>query len=358
MQSQQQPWGPGLNYYSQNFDPRKSSVSEEAVTTFYNTHGILPLAALENILCRPEIVEKKVKIIGARLSEIMELFKRYMVANEAKIFKNYYQFLCVRQILHLTCLAIISNPHPTNHFYCTLDTTASYKTQTDTVARRVMWEVGEGATGEWVAGTILQMAMRLAQISGESGGSTDFLLVIRKLWEDRDSFLTLCTRGLLPGCPLLLFEAYTLGPKGEGQGEFCMLLKDLYLRHYLVGSNHDLQVIAETCQDALSRCKRQDHQAVNSQDSRAISQACASLLYAFQHKLANDESLSMDVAGYLSDLVLEVVGSDPLAIIEELASATHCALKYFWLFLTCPNEISVKDQIRIRWFVSCIFKFI
>ncbi|KAG9088349.1 hypothetical protein FRC06_002080 [Ceratobasidium sp. 370] len=209
MQSQQQPWGPGLDYYSQNFDPRKSSISEEAVTTFYNAHGIPPLAALENILCRPEIVEKKVKIIGARLSEIMKLFKRYT--------PSYYGFLCVRQILHLTCLAIISNPHPTNHFYRTLDTTESYKTQTETLARRVMWEVGEGATGEWVAGTILQMAVRLAQISGESGGSTDFPLVIRKLWEDRDSFLTLCARGMLPGCPLLLFAVYTLGPKGEDQ---------------------------------------------------------------------------------------------------------------------------------------------
>ncbi|KAG9088583.1 hypothetical protein FS749_002051 [Ceratobasidium sp. UAMH 11750] len=286
-----------------------------------------------------------------------KILQRYTAVNAAKIFENLYGFLCVRQILHLTCLTIISNPHPANDFYRTLDTTANYKTQTDAVARRVMAEVGEGATGGYLTETILQMAVRLVQVSSESGDRMDFPLIIRKLWEDRDSFSTLCAHGLLPGCPLLLFASYTLGPKeGESQREFCMMLKDLYLRHYLVGSNRDRQVIEETCKDVLSRCG-QDGRAVNSfvssQDSRAVSQAHAGLLNAFRRKLSNAQAPSVGIAGYLSELVLEVVGSDPSATVEELAGAAHCALEYFWLFLARPKEISVEDQISTVFAGSC-----
>ncbi|KAG8718604.1 hypothetical protein FRC08_004848 [Ceratobasidium sp. 394] len=343
MASREKLWGPGLDIYSQNFDPRKSTTSEKMATKFYKT--------------------EKVKIIGARLSEITKIFQRYTAMNKAKVFNHHYGFLCVRQMLHLFCLTIISNPDPDNSFYKTLGHTASYRAQTEAVARRVMWEVGEGFRGEWKTPTFVQMFSRLCQIWDESGKSTDLPLVIRKLWEDRDSFLILCARGLLPGFPLLLFASYTLAPKGDkGLLELCMQLKDLYARNYLVGSNRDRQVIVETCQSALSQCGQQDGQTINSfissQDSRTISLAQVNLLLGFQRNLAYVEALSVDMAGCLSDLVLEVVGSDPSATAEELASTSHYALEYFWLLLARPKDISVEDQISIRWFVSRIFKFI
>ncbi|KAG8730328.1 hypothetical protein FRC10_002864 [Ceratobasidium sp. 414] len=128
MASREQLWGPGLDYYSQNFDPRKSTISDEATAAFYNAHGIPSLATLEKIICKPNIVEKKVKVIGARLSEITKIFQKYTAMNDAKIFNNRYGFLCVRPMLHLTCLTIISNLRRDNNLYRTLDTTASYKT--------------------------------------------------------------------------------------------------------------------------------------------------------------------------------------------------------------------------------------
>ncbi|KAG8697401.1 hypothetical protein FRC08_006548 [Ceratobasidium sp. 394] len=363
MASREKLWGPGLDIYSQNFDPRTSTTSEKMTTKFYKTHGVPSLEVLENIVCQPDIVEKKVKIIGARLSEITKIFQRYTAMNQAKLFNHYYGFLCVRQMLHLFCLTIISNPDPDNSFYKTLDHTASYRAQTEAVARRAMWEVGEGSRGEWKTPTFVQMFSRVCQIWDESGKSTDLPLVVRKLWEDRGSFLILCARGLLPGFPLLLFASYTLAPKDDkGLLELCVQLKDLYARNYLVGSNRDRQVIAETYPSALSKYEQQDGRTINSfvssQDTRTISLVQANLLHGFQRKLANVEALSVDMAGYLSDLVLEVVGSDPSAAVEELASASHYALEYFWLLLARPKDISVENQISIRWFVSRIFKFI
>ncbi|KAG8730329.1 hypothetical protein FRC10_002865 [Ceratobasidium sp. 414] len=141
-----------------------------------------------------------------------------------------------------------------------------------------------------------------------------------------------------------------------------MLLMDLYLGHYLVGSNRDRQVIEEMWKDALDKCKQQDDRVLNSfvssQDSRAISRAYASFLHALRRKLASAESLSIDMAGYLGELVRGVVGSDHAATTEELASTIHCALEYFWLLLAQPKEISVENQVRIRLFVSRISSFI
>ncbi|KAG8694429.1 hypothetical protein FRC08_008494 [Ceratobasidium sp. 394] len=362
MASQEHLWGPEFEYYSQNFDPRESTISDESVTAFYSVHGVPPLAVLENTMCAHDIVEHNVGIIQQCLGEITRIFQRYTAMNRAKVFKNYYGFLCVRQILHLACLAILSTSHPGTHFYHSLDSTASYRKLAHIVALKAMEEVGEGFSRGELAINILNLGGQLGQISGASGENAVFPLVTHKLWEDRDTFLTLCACGLLPGCSLLICTLYAYGPASSGDQDFYTLLKDLAIRQYLIGSNRDRPILEVVCTKIFPNCKALESweatRFVPSRNSRGTSQAYAGLLYAFQQDLADVESISVNMAGFLSDLALEAVGSDPSATIKGICNTVHCTFEYFWLILARPFESLVDGQRGIRYFVSHIFTFI
>jgi hypothetical protein len=130
--------------------------------------------------------------------------------SKQQVFKSYYGFLCVRHLLHIVCMTILLE-------------TATLGTFVESLAQDISWnEFARATSNEALQRGFQSMPHQLAHDYfetifkrptfdfGTSSTETNIVFLVRVLWEDRGSFFTLCSRGLLPGCTMLLLTAWKL----------------------------------------------------------------------------------------------------------------------------------------------------
>ncbi|KAG8720847.1 hypothetical protein FRC08_017888, partial [Ceratobasidium sp. 394] len=276
------------------------------------------------------------------------------------IFKHYWGFLCVRYILHTTCLTLLEEVGMLDEILGLLPPSEDWNEFSDSIA-----EAASGLTADTV--TTAALPRILNQIFSETSFSkfqgrveTDAGFLIRQLWMDRESFFALCSDGLLPGCALLFLAAWKWFPT-ERRRRFrtdCLLLQDLCYRLYLVGSNEELQVLHRVCLYIIDKnieWDRFEERFVSSEDSRELGQAYGELLSKARKNESIVQVLSVEITGLVGKFVLEMVGVDETATLQDKLIVHHQNFEFLWLFLEHRHRIPLVDGDRIKLYASTIF---
>ncbi|KAG8724722.1 hypothetical protein FRC09_015195 [Ceratobasidium sp. 395] len=307
-------WGPDFDEYSaQNFKPQGSDVPMSKIE-FFDINGqfreVPPLALIETSLsrCDPRIygtVSLNLNIVSTALVE-------YSLANDVRnIFQHYYGFLCVRYLLHITCLAALGpTRHAVNKILNTLPQDASW----EELCKIISIEALDKASQAMRNPTSFNEFCRVFDDNRFSGSFEDdspkelyIALTATLLWGDRDLFFTLCQRDLLPGSTLLLVVALELALSGSvkettflnnlpsnSSYETLVRLKELAFRAYLAGSYQERQILPIACMPIIEKEKPEDYEPdyfVNSEDGQKISRAYFNLLPRWRQDKSEAENI-------------------------------------------------------------------
>ncbi|QRV80463.1 MYND Zn-finger protein [Ceratobasidium sp. AG-Ba] len=191
----------------------------------------------------------------------------------------------------------------------------------------------------------------------------DAFSIVRIIWEDRDSFLTLCARGLLPGASLLLMIAMTrlsMIPDVKEFPDHLRRIQDLSLRVYLVGSHRDRQILLPVCMTALSRrmaALNQPEDPVNAQDCKAIIQAYGGLVTVWKHQPLSNRTIPPSHAVRLAIFVMGMVVHEWIPVqmrFDVVVSLTQ----NLWLLFEHRGRIRVEHQNSVTVFAVVILRII
>ncbi|KAG8720846.1 hypothetical protein FRC08_017887 [Ceratobasidium sp. 394] len=356
-------WGPELGQYSRDFDPYISEISWQTYTDSSGTHEIPTLDGLETILGLSDPRRSDFHKAELSISEAMEMIKIYTTDGDGQpIFKHYWGFLCVRYILHTTCLTLLEEVGMLDEILGLLPPSEDWNEFSDSIA-----DAASGLTADTV--TTAALPRILNQVFSETNFSkfqgrveTDAGFLIRQLWMDRESFFALCSDGLLPGCALLFLAAWKWFPTEPRRRQSfrtdCLLLQDLCYRLYLVGSNEELQVLHRVCLYIIDKnieWDRFEERFISSEDSRELGRAYGELLSKARKNESTVQVLSVEIMGLVGKFVLEMVGVDDAATLQDKLIAHHQNFEFLWLFLEHRHRISLVDGDRIKLYASTIF---
>ncbi|KAG8775636.1 hypothetical protein FRC12_001351 [Ceratobasidium sp. 428] len=192
-------------------------------------------------------------------------------------------------------------------------------------------------------------------------GDPDVTMLARALWEDRDSFITLCIRGLLPGCALLLFACFQILHSDKDEDGSCqetLYLQDLAFRLYLVGSPRDREVAQLICREAVERDLDWTNGILrhcSPEDTRTIVKAYYEMLSEWREERLTPKTVDIDLLGGLASYVVNLVGVGPVLNIEETVQAARVSLELLWLVFECRGRIKVEDHHKIRLYAAVGF---
>ncbi|KAG8765574.1 hypothetical protein FRC12_007427, partial [Ceratobasidium sp. 428] len=201
MASDWSTWGPELDQYSRSFDPQLlPDMPNRDIADFYNRYKVLPLTSIQNSLCRSDPRTDILGFTGMKLGHMMEMLRKYtVVRRQTNIFNNYYGFLCVRNLVHITCLGVLRETNSLDHVLRSLQPNANWNTMSKTIAFAALDKAASTIENPRLLREFYQIFTRSCFILDNTTGEADPSLFTTMLWDSRDSFLTLCSRGVLPG---------------------------------------------------------------------------------------------------------------------------------------------------------------
>ncbi|KAG9087477.1 hypothetical protein FS749_002894 [Ceratobasidium sp. UAMH 11750] len=367
MAAQENIWGLEFDQYSrQKFEPRAIKLSEEEVRSFIEVHKVLPLEYGENALriFDPRDPTLGEVTTGVPLGDQINRLWEYMSLSDSKeqVFRYYYGFLCVRHLLYTTCFTIVEKMHSTDRVLGSLHPDASWSDWCQAMTIEALDIVAEVMTDIDLFEEFCKLFTQSRTfISDSSGSETKTPLLISALWDHRESFLTLCSHGLLPGCTLLLalLKLLSIYSKRDSVRTQLVYLQDLGFRLYLVGSHRDRQILHFVCTAATQKgidCGGENKRVKSPEDSRTIAQAYYGLFLVSQQG-ADTKSLSIDFMGHLTGFVLHTTGWNPSATVDEMIGVGYAALQFLWLFLQHRGRIPAEDHHKVRFFATSMFGF-
>lgn len=211
---------------------------------------------------------------------------------------------------------------------------------------------------------IFQGRKSLPSVGGISAGDCTF--VLRLLWEDRTSFLTLCERGLLPGCPTLLYTLCRIvlaQPMARSVNPcLCVILipkpttfhsadlqprliQELCVRPYLSSSNTEKYALRDVCRIASQRAptmKPIDLGEAVLEDNRVLAGAYIRMVSSRDPNNACFQTADWDGMATLLTHVLFAVRRDS-ATKRECLVIVEKTISFVWLILA--NKTHQPDYV-------------
>ncbi|QRV94421.1 MYND Zn-finger protein [Ceratobasidium sp. AG-Ba] len=267
--------------------------------------------------------------------DIMSMVNGYLRGSGGTIFGRYYGYLLVRYYIHLSLLEMFQRTAFSEEFHESLAKLEHYEDKTQAMAMVLVEKIGVTSREQRKEALIVECGRAF------EGGI--LLSLLRSIWEDRGSFLTLCARGCLPGSAAILFGFYSWVP-GQSEHEhanYLIMITELYLRLFLVGSNRDRQIPLVYSSSVLDRIfsTRRDFNffdAVDKADEKALIQAHSDLVFTLEHNLEFAHSLSIDTLSLLCHCVNKIPSLSCTSPVNDLAKIFLGSLRYFWIVLCRP----------------------
>ncbi|KAG8773749.1 hypothetical protein FRC12_002332 [Ceratobasidium sp. 428] len=237
MTSNKSLWGPELDEYSRDFEPHVSELSwHKGADDTTVPPDLLTLGGMETALALSDprlpgyVLDAELpfwRVLGMMRLYTAQMSKQGVSAElvcfhpvssflkhplnnviYGQIFKNYWGFLCVRYLLHATCLTLLEEVQVLDDLLKSLPPGMKWTEFSQAIA----FAATEVATEVVETGTITQVLNRIFRhtefhmFEGEPESDAGFF--VRRLWENRDALVTLCSRDLLPGCTPILLAAW------------------------------------------------------------------------------------------------------------------------------------------------------
>ncbi|QRW15671.1 MYND Zn-finger protein [Rhizoctonia solani] len=240
-------WGPTQSQYSATF----SSRMEEAFTRYmatkefisYAPRDFISLGLLETALAAGENMHKTGYLGGTGVfSLLVTTLRAYVKRHPGDVFNNYFGFLCIRHLIRMVCIGVLSETSSLDKFLRALEPSLSWNYVTELLSHVVtdfMYQTS--ATDSSITNTVDFASLRGPIFVGDGGlnqESADYL--VHLLWTSRKSIVPLRSKGLLPGLPALIFvlAEITRRPTNSSDSQKPWVqLQDLSLRCYLVNAS-------------------------------------------------------------------------------------------------------------------------
>ncbi|KAG8787064.1 hypothetical protein FRC12_015944 [Ceratobasidium sp. 428] len=357
-------WGVPFSQYSEHrFEPRTPKVSEQEAELFYNTYEAPHFTVLEKKL--HEFCSGGKTPSSTDTEAIISILGGYITVTKRgkySLLNYYYGFLCLRFLIYYTCCAVLAEKGTLlgdNHKFS--QPSGSWNSQLKTTAFAALDRAGR-ATQERASLTALRVTFTRSTFLSGPGAREIFCSVISAaLWEDRNMFLTLCLRGLLPGCSLLLFATMArikLDLFVPNADISYLYLQDLGFRLYLAGSHRDRQVLEPVCMAGIKNSfywPKDSNRFVDSEDSQAVSQAYLGFLFVWQENGWSTKSLPIDFMAHLIMFISHMSESNPSATFHEHVETAKATFRFLWSIFEDRGRIPVSDHFKIREFALPAF---
>ncbi|KAG8700410.1 hypothetical protein FRC09_005971 [Ceratobasidium sp. 395] len=366
---QEDLWGPEFDEYStQKFEPKLTDMPQSEVQRFLDKHHLLPLQVVESQLCETDPrVGTFDGLAGVPIADSINRLWRYMgdSSDTGRALRYYYGFILLRHMLFATSSAILRG-RATGALYQIipfLHPDASW----DDWARAVAFRAIDITVRTMaVPGSFDHLCMLFTQepfISDASGKDTKADLLVTALFGSRDRFLTLCLRGLVPGCALLLLALSNLledySARELSLRTQMIFLQDLSFRLYLVGSNLDRQILHHVCIPASQGgvdWSDENRRFKSLEDTQTIVKAYHGLFLVSQHQV-DLSTIPVDFMGHLAGFVLHTEAWTPEVTTEQVIDTAQIAVQFLWLLLERRGRLSITDHSKVRFYAENLFGF-
>ncbi|KAG9088017.1 hypothetical protein FS749_002490 [Ceratobasidium sp. UAMH 11750] len=354
-------WGPKIDPYSFNFDPSETKDLETAHAYLYAVHSAYHPARIQRDLLSFDLgvgdLEKTI-----RFDHMSVNLRRYMdTTGEAKtqdnsfrVFRNYYGFLCVRYLIHLTCVTILRETNTMGNLAGYLHSQTNWNQVSKAVALVALSQASRATTTAALWKRFSAIFTRASFVEDMMAGSFSAILVIQMLWSDRGSLLSLYMRGLLPGCSLLILASLKLLAEGGDMpgiaGSYPWLL-ELGYRLYLLGSRQDRQISRLVCVTAIEKkgfLGTETSRFIDPKDSRMILSAYSDLLLVWRRDAFRTKDIPIEFVSHMATFAMGYSAFDPSATDEERIGTARTALQFLWLLFEHRGQIPMPDHSKIR----------
>ncbi|KAG8699093.1 hypothetical protein FRC09_006842 [Ceratobasidium sp. 395] len=199
-------WGPSFEEYStRDFEPHETEPDAET-EGFYDKYQAFHLKTVQNSLFRLDPRDPPEDMIP--LGFLVYGMGRYSNVNKkCPIFKHYYGFICVRHLIQGACYTLLSQSDNLDQLK-SLPRSATWGEMSRVLAFKAMDVTVEMAQDDQLFEMLLNTLSGASSDQGQEMEESYALMILSSLWFDRNSFMILCLRGLLPGCALLLLATY------------------------------------------------------------------------------------------------------------------------------------------------------
>ncbi|KAG8724725.1 hypothetical protein FRC09_015198 [Ceratobasidium sp. 395] len=359
-------WGPEFDEYStQKFEPEFRDMPGSEVKWFLEEYQALPLQYLESQLCRTDPRSGTLdELAGIPIVDSINRLWQYISQSgyQGVALKHYYGFICLRHMLFTTSSAIL---HATGAIYQTIQSLhpdASWSDWARTVAFRAI-DITAGAMADPGSfGHFCKLFTREPFISDASDNDTKVNLCVTTLYDSRDRFFTLCSRGLVPGCALLLLALLNLLEEYSARNHLraqMIFLQDLSFRLYLVGSNLDRQILHHVCISASQggvNWSDENKRFKSLEDTRTIVKTYSNLFLVSQH-MVDISTIPIHFMGHLAGFVLHTAVWTPQMTTEDVINAAQIAVHFLWLLLERRDRLPITDHSKVRFYAGNLFGF-
>ncbi|KAB5590984.1 Zf-MYND domain-containing protein [Ceratobasidium theobromae] len=227
MKEEHARWDPSRSQYSQDFEKRLEDSFDKYLakkeTTSEAPDNLIPLSLLEITLAVGENMHK----VGFHSADqvfpiLVSTIREYTKVHKGGIFDHYYGFLCVRHLIRMVCIGVMTQNGTFEDFLRAMDkqmpwqavtgalSKGSLDILTDALATENLMNVAELIGCAWSArGNAFEVN------GGLSYQNVAFLVEV--LYKARAAIIPLRKAGLLPGLPGLLFVLHQMTIFGLGK---------------------------------------------------------------------------------------------------------------------------------------------
>ncbi|KAG9126152.1 hypothetical protein FRC07_004671 [Ceratobasidium sp. 392] len=332
-------WGPELEQYSRTFNPQLlPDMPNRDIAYFYNEHKVLPLTSVHNSLCRSDPRTDALGFTGIKLTNMIEMLQKYLAASQhTNVFKNYYGFLCVRNLIHITCLGVLRETNTLDRIVESLHPKADWSSMAQTVAFAALDTAADALRNDSLLLEFYRIFTRSCFVLDSATGVANISALARILWDDRGSFLTLCLRGHLPGCTLLLTAIMRLLPTGSQEERW--------------------QILPRVCilVDDKNTTSPTIDKFVNQEDTNTIAKAYFGLLVLWRQDRLSAKSASIRLMTQLAGFVINKLARDPSVATQDLMDIVSTSVQFFWLLLEQRGQVSSAEHSEMKDYANAIY---
>ncbi|QRV95195.1 MYND Zn-finger protein [Ceratobasidium sp. AG-Ba] len=368
-QLEQGIWGPKIDPYTFNFDPRMADIQAEAHDThLYRKYDLLAIREIMSHMLGAGFDTGDRHDRTLRFNSLASNFYQYITALgfESKglgFTHTFYGFLSIRHLLHITCIVILKEM---NNFETVTKDFNVEMTWNEMSERIAHGAIDESIKALATASLWKQFCLMFSKGpkfagTGDDRGALSAVVVNESLWLDRGSTFALYERGMLPGCPILLLVISQMILDDlipETRETAFLYLQDLVLRLYLIATPKERSILQAVFMITIQQNAFWElyyNRFFSGQDCNALRQAYSSLYATWKQDNSSSSAVPIELMSQMSVLVHGTVVLDLASSDEERIDVFQTSFRLLWLVLEHRKQIPQGDFSKVRDFGVTVF---
>ncbi|KAG9122142.1 hypothetical protein FRC07_001610 [Ceratobasidium sp. 392] len=360
--------GPEIDPHLVTFDPKQAVIPEVGYKDLYRRCGIIPAAILRNyLLCYgskddERLGELKFDHMVSSLSQYATLISD-SGREQCPIFKYYYGLLCVRSLACFTCVAILRATNTLANVTKRVESSMTWNDAFNMYALAALNEATRAIANAGAWHNFCGIFSNARFISDIRARATCVEAMLKMLSLSRESLYTLHTRGLLPGCSLMLLAVSAMLPKDanmSGADQGLHALEDLGFRLYIAGAPRDRQILQPVCMAAIERKHWMPdlNRLGSTEDNAVVCRAYCELVIAWKRDNINTKNIPVEFLTCMSSFALGLSLCDPTASMQGRIDVTRTSFDMLWMIFEDGRQVPLSKHNALRNYAGSVLSYL